>query len=531
MSDDARYAALVARDARFDGVFFVGVRTTGVYCRPICTARTPKRASCEFFERAALAEKSGYRACFRCRPELAPGNAEVDAVDALVERATARIAEGALDAMSVDALAATLGVSGRQLRRATEARIGVSPVELAQTHRLAIAKQLIHDTELSITEVAFAAGFGSVRRFNALFAERMGIAPIELRRNLRARRAATLTLRLDYRAPYDVATVMQFLAARAIPGIEVVDGATYRRTLMIDDTRGSIEVSFDPGSSSGLAARSSDGTRATRSLRLAIEGNLRVMPVVARVRRLFDLDARPDAIDALLSRDPLLAPRVARHPGLRVPGAIDPFEASVRALLGQQVSVAGATTLAGRFADRFGTRIDGHRYFPTANAIARVPADRIATIGLPGKRAEAIRSIAQAISDGRLRFDGKDLEAFVASAIALPGVGPWTAQYLAMRAVHLPDAFPDGDLGIAKVLGTDTRRADTWRPFRAYAVMHLWYGGESNVDRANDAVAARRPAAASQRRATLRVVSTRAKRTAGLTRNRPRARSRDRAAS
>ena len=463
VTDDAHYQALVARDPRFDGVFFVGVKTTGIYCRPICPARTPARSRCTFHATAALAEAAGYRACFRCRPEVAPGHASVDAVDTLVTAATQRIAEGALNDGSLDDLAAELGVSARHLRRALEAKLGVSPVELAQSRRLALAKQLLQDTALPLTEIAFAAGFASVRRFNAVFAERMGRSPSELRR-AHGGGGQGVTLRLDVRAPYDWDHLLAFLRQRAIPGVESVADGVYRRVVHMAGKIGTIEVRY------------------TGRLALTVSPELLpvLMPLVARVRRMFDLDARPDQIRAVLGRDKLLGKLVAARPGLRVPGAIDPFEAAVRALLGQQVSVAAATTLAGRFAAQLGQPFgDGFR-FPTAAEVAGVGPDRIAKLGLPGARAKALHTLASGVATGSIKLDGaRELETFVSELVELPGIGPWTAHYLAMRALHVPDAFPAADLGVQKVLGMNgakaaEARAEAWRPFRAYAVMHLW---------------------------------------------------------
>jgi AraC family transcriptional regulator of adaptative response / DNA-3-methyladenine glycosylase II len=502
LTDDARYDALAARDPRFDGVFFVGVSTTGIYCRPICPARTPGRSRCAFFGSPAVAEKAGFRACFRCRPELAPGGsmatrtttprraadtiAEVDAIDSLVAAVVARIGEGALNAASVDELADELGVTARHLRRATEARLGVSPIELAQTGRLALAKHLLQDTALPLTQIAFAAGFGSVRRFNNVFAARIGRAPSAVRR-ARAdgddRREATapvtvergLALRLDYRPPYDWARLLAFLGARAIPGVEVVDrdAATYRRVVHLDGHTGEIAIR-------AIVGRNALQLTASPSL-LPV-----VMPLVAHVRRLCDLDAHPTAISRALRRDRVLAPLVAARPGLRVPGAIDPFEAAVRALLGQQVSVVAATTLAGRFAAQLGTDYAATaglaRRFPTAAEVAATTPARIARIGLPATRAAAIHTFANALATSALRLDARaatDVDRFVADATRLPGIGPWTAHYLAMRALHVPDAFPAADLGIKKALGgagprVAEARAEAWRPFRSYAVLHLW---------------------------------------------------------
>ncbi len=473
LTDEARYAALVARDPRFDGVFFVGVKTTGVYCRPVCPARTPAATRCEFFASPALAERAGFRACFRCRPELAPGNAPVDAVDALVARAAQQIAEGALNDASIDTLAEQLGVTARHLRRATEARLGVSPVELAQSHRLALAKQLLHDTTLPLTEIAFAAGFGSVRRFNAVFADRMGMAPGDVRRGAgAAQRREQLALRLDYRAPYDWRHIVEFLRGRAIPGVEIVADDRYARVVHIAGTAGALAI---------------EPARERDALVLTVSPSLLpvLMPLVARVRRMFDLDAHPGAIAAVLRRDRQLAPLVRARPGLRVPGAIDPFEASIRALLGQQVSVAAATTLAGRFASRFGAAHDSGvagltSRFPTAAEVRAAGVDAIAKVGLPGKRAAAIHHFATLVARGELALDAAcELDTFVERLVALPGIGPWTAHYLAMRALHVPDAFPAADLGVQKALRragarAAEARAEAWRPYRAYAVMHLW---------------------------------------------------------
>jgi AraC family transcriptional regulator of adaptative response / DNA-3-methyladenine glycosylase II len=480
LSDDACYAAILARDPRFDGVFFVCVSTTGIYCRPICPARTPGRTRVTFRETAAQCEAAGFRACFRCRPELAPGNADVDAVDALVASATRRINEGALNEASVDDLAAELGVTARHLRRVTEARLGVSPIELALSRRLGLAKHLLQDTALPITQIAYAAGFRSVRRFNAAFLERMKAAPTKIRRK-HAPDTAGASLRLDFRAPYDWDSMLAFLRARAVPGVEVVSAHDYRRVVAIGDAIGVIRVSR----TAARGARSTSNAR-TGALALEVSPELvpHLMPIVARVRRQFDLDARPDAIARVLGADTTLARLVRARPGLRLPGAFDPFEAAIRAMLGQQVSVAGATTLAGRFAAAFGEPLEAPAgalttRFPTAVEVAKVSVDRIAKIGMPGARAAAILGLARAIVDKRVQLeDAHDLDGFVASLVALPGIGPWTAHYLAMRALHVPDAFPASDLGVMKALRAKPRdceqRSAAWRPYRSYAVMHLW---------------------------------------------------------
>lgn len=479
MTPDACYELLVARDRRADGVFFVGVRTTGIYCRPICPARTPQKSRCAFFATCVEAEAAGFRACFRCRPELAPGNASTDSIDAVVSTATQRIAEGALNEGTIDDLAAELGITARHLRRATQARLGVTPIELAQSKRLALAKHLLQDTAAPITAIAFAAGFRSVRRFNALFAAKMGGAPSALRRTEKLQSAGPvlhggpISLRLDYRPPYDWERMLAFLGGRAIPGVELVADGEYRRVVSIGDCSGEIAVRPARGQS---------------ALQLDLAPALLpvVMSLVARVRRMFDVDARPDVIARVLSRSSSFTIR----PGLRLPGAIDPFEAAVRAMLGQQVSVAAATTLAGRFAAQLGSSVaEPGRLaytFPTPTMVVNVGVERIVKVGVPMTRATAIHTLAQAVATRRVRLDvARDLESFVDELVGLPGIGPWTAHYIAMRALHMPDAFPSSDLGIQKALGTRSAKsaeaiAEAWRPYRSYAVMHLWTSlGES----------------------------------------------------
>ena len=467
------YRAVCARDARFDGVFFVAVTTTGIYCRPVCRARTPGRDRCLFFRTRAEAEREGFRACFRCRPELAPGQGPVDALPRLVERAVARIEAGELNERSVDDLARSLQVSGRHLRRALTASLGVGPLELAQSRRLALAKQLLQDTSLPLAELALASGFASVRRFNAVFRARFGRPPSAVRRELgTSGEAGALSLRLDHRPPYDWDDALAFLAPRAVPGVEEVADGAYRRTLRCGARTGWVAVRPD-------ARR--PALRADVSLSLA--GSL--MPVVARLRSLFDLDAHPAVIGEHLARDRALRPAVALRPGLRVPGAVDGFEAAVRAVLGQQVSVGAATTLAGRVARRFGepveTPFDGlQRVFPGADALAGATEGDVASLGMPGARARTVLALARAVAEGGLRLDGAgDVEGAMAQLRELPGVGDWTAQYVAMRALGWPDAFPAGDLGVRSALGGASARraellAERWRPWRAYAVMHLW---------------------------------------------------------
>ncbi|HYO57947.1 AlkA N-terminal domain-containing protein [Archangium sp.] len=467
------YRALSARDRRFDGLFFVGVSTTGIYCRPVCTARTPRRERCAFYRTAAEAEHAGFRACLLCRPELAPGSAPVDSVPRLVAAAVSRIEGGFLNESSIDDLASELGVTSRHLRRALEAELGVSPVELAQSRRLALAKQLLQDTPLPLAEVAFASGFQSVRRFNALFQSRFGRPPSALRRESdEAVGSRSLVLRLDYRPPLDWEQQLLFLRGRAIPGVEHAGDSEYRRTVRLGGQTGWLAVRHDPKRPALLA-----------EISLSLAGVL--MPVAARLRALFDLDARPEVIAECLGRDALLARHVQAHPGLRVLGAFDPFEMTVRAILGQQVSVRAATTLSGRLVARFGEPVDSphveaSRLFPAPETLAAATEDDVAALGLPGARARSLLAVARAVAEGSVRLDRHaDVDETMAALEALPGIGAWTAHYVAMRALRWPDAFPASDLGIRKALGGVTAkaaagRAEAWRPWRSYAAVHLW---------------------------------------------------------
>jgi AraC family transcriptional regulator of adaptative response / DNA-3-methyladenine glycosylase II len=470
---DTCYRALAARDPRFDGTFFVGVRSTGIYCRPICPARTPSRASCLFFRLAAQAEQEGFRACFRCRPELAPGNGAVAALSRLAGIAVSRIEQGALVDGSVESLAGALGVSARHLRRAFRSELGLSPAALAQSRRMALAKQLLQSTSLPIAQVAFASGFESLRRFNAAIKERFGRSPSAVRRARGApARSEGLLLRLDYRPPLDWPRLLEFLGARAAPGVEQVEGATYRRTVRLGAHRGWVAVEPD-GERAALRAEVS----------LTLAGVL--MPLIARLRRHFDLDLRPDVVAAALGADPLLARLLKRMPGVRVPGAFDGFELAVRAVLGQQVTVRAATALAGRCARAFGEPLETpfrglDALAPTAESILQAGPERIAALGMPRSRAETLVALARGAAGGAI-----DLGPSTAPAEAMvrlqeiPGFGPWTAQYVALRALGWPDAFPASDLGIRKALGglgpagTEVR-SERWRPWRAYAAMLLW---------------------------------------------------------
>jgi len=483
----ACHRVLLARDARFDGKLFVGVRSTGVYCRPICPARTPKAASCLFFATALAAQAAGFRPCLRCRPEVSPELASWRGTSSTVTRALALIREGALggEDASVERLAARLGVGARQLRRLFREHLGASPVSVAQTRRVLFAKHLLHETRLPMVQVALAAGFGSVRRFNETFRALYGRPPRELRRTTacagdadRTGRGASVVLRLPYAPPYDHEAMLGFLAARAISGVEQVHDGTYRRTFAIGSVHGVVEVARCLGAD---------------ALRVAIRVSDVVVlsDVVARVGRVFDLAAEPQAIAALLGRDPLLAPLVAARPGLRVPGGWDGFELAVRAILGQQVSVAGARTLAGRLVARYGVPLaDGEmddgltHVFPTA---ARLADADPTSLGVPRSRGAALVALARATQDDAALFrTAQSLDDAVARLRALPGIGEWTAQYVALRVLREPDAFPANDLGLQRALADASgrrpstrelaRHAEAWRPWRAYAAQHLWTG-------------------------------------------------------
>jgi len=476
--DDARcYRALASRDPRFDGRFFTGVTSTGVYCRPICPARTPRRENVRFFACAAAAEAAGFRACLRCRPESAPGTPAWAGSSAIVARALRLISAGALDDDDLSRFAARLGVGERHLSRLFATHVGVAPGAVARARRAHLARRLLDETDLPIGEIAFAAGFASLRQFNHAMRASFGAPPSALRAR-RPRTAAApgpgLALRLPYRAPLDWTALLTFLGARATPHVERVEGETYRRSLQVGGALGALEVEPIAGA-------------AALELRIWLPAFDGIHQVVSRARRLFDLDADPHAIAAQLRRNPVLAARLARRPGLRVPGAWDPFEVAVRAILGQQVTVRGATTLAGRLAERFGAPLGEaarpglDRLFPGAAALA---AADLESIGLPRARAAALRALASAVASGALDLDAaRGPGALAAELRALPGVGPWTASYVAMRAGGDPDAFPAGDLGLRRALGGGAppvsereaeRIAEAFRPWRAYAAMHLW---------------------------------------------------------
>ncbi|HEY3447586.1 MAG TPA: AlkA N-terminal domain-containing protein [Myxococcales bacterium] len=475
---DLRWRAFASRDRRFDGRFFAAVRTTGIYCRPGCPARLPARRNVAFYPTAAAAESAGFRPCRRCRPDSTPGSPAWIGAPALVARALRLIEAGSLGAKDegeprgVEALAERLGITGRRLRQLFEEHLGASPLQVAHTHRAHLARRLLEQTRLPLEEIARAAGYASARRMHAAVTSTFRRAPRDLRGS-RDAAPAGLRLELPARLPFHPSPLLSFLAARAIDGVEVVSEDSYLRTYALDGERGV------------LRARATAGRGV--ELTLVASSPRALVPAAARVQRLFDLDADAPAIAAHLRRDPWLRPFVPAS-GIRVPGAWDAFEVAVRALLGQQVSVAAARTLAGRLAERFGEALppalaaDGlTRLFPTPERLAT--AD-LGGLGLTGARAEAIRGLASAVAGGRIDFAAmRSLDESIAALRALPGFGAWTAHYVALRGLGEPDAFPAGDLGLRRALARGRElpseravreSAEPWRPWRAYAAFALW---------------------------------------------------------
>jgi AraC family transcriptional regulator of adaptative response / DNA-3-methyladenine glycosylase II len=480
LDHDACYRAISTRDVRFDGRLFTGVKTTGIYCRPVCPGRIPKRENVLFYSSAAAAQEAGFRPCLRCRPETAPELAAWRGTSNTVSRALLLIEMGALDEDDVEGLATRVGVGERQLRRLFRVHIGASPIAVAQTRRVLLAKQLIHETNLPIAEVALAAGFGSIRRFNETFLGLFGRPPRTLRRSgaaaLSSASTGEVTILLRYRPPYDWPAMLAFLAVRAIPGIEVVSNQGYMRTIDIDGTHGIVSVR--PAEKNALRV-------VVRFPRLSA-----LPTIIARLRRVFDLGADPQAIGAQLAEDPALAPLVAARPGLRVPGAWDGFELAMRAVLGQQITVAAAIGLAGKLVARCGEPLASASAAPGGLTHVfprpeRVAATDLSILGMPRSRAVALSSLAAAvIANPRIFGAGRSLEDAIAELRTLSGIGEWTAQYIAMRELREPDAFPAADVGLMRAM-TDAEgrrpnarellaRAERWRPWRAYAAQHLW---------------------------------------------------------
>ncbi len=465
------YEVIKARDARFDGVFFIGVSTTGIYCRPVCTVRTPGRDRCSFYPNAAMAEAAGFRPCLRCRPELAPGHAPIDSVKRVAKAAVTRIDAGALNSGGMVALATEFGISSRQLHRVIETEYGVNPLALAQTRRLLLAKQLLTDTSLRVIDVAFASGFSSVRQFNRMFRQSYRLNPLALRKRRTSEPTAGIVLQLGFRPPLAWKPLIHFLAGRATVSTELLDGDRYIRTVRIGTHLG------------WIAAQPS------RNNLLRVEVVPSLLPalpeLLVRLRRLFDLDANPTVIDDYLTRHKKLAMHVQRTVGLRVPGTISGFELALRAVLGQQISVKAATTVFGRFVTTFGQQVTTpfpniDKVVPTAADIANATLQQLIERGLTRKRAETVGALARAAADLKIVLDPP--VDFVTAREALqeiPGIGPWTAEYIAMRAFGDPDAFPHSDLGLMHALKIDKPAklqalSEQWRPWRAYAAIHLW---------------------------------------------------------
>jgi AraC family transcriptional regulator of adaptative response / DNA-3-methyladenine glycosylase II len=450
MEADVCYRAVQARDARFDGLFFTGVRTTKIFCRPVCPARAPLRRNVEFFANAAAAQAAGYRPCLRCRPEVSPDLPVWAGTSATVNRALRLIDEGALDEGSTAQLAERLGVTDRHLRRLFLEHVGVPPVVVAQTRRTLFAKKLITETTLPFAEIAFASGFASLRRFNEALRETYRRNPKELRRfaPMEPGAPSVVELKLHYRPPYDWNAFLNFVGPRATPGLETVEQQSYKRN--------------------GITVRQNSAENCLIA-RIEPTAASRLRSTVEQIRFFFDLRANTREIAAQLGKSPLMKEIVKKHPGLRLPGCWNAFELSVRAILGQQVTVKGATTLTGRLVERFGP--------PRPEVLA--DAD-LASIGLPKARAESIRVFARAVRDGQVRFDASvATDQFVARLCELPGIGAWTANYIAMRALGDPDAFPASDLGLLKAAGASSARrleemAEAWRPWRSYAALYLW---------------------------------------------------------
>jgi len=472
---EAAYQALSSRDRRFDGRIWFGVTSTGVYCRPVCPAQTPKSSNVRYFAAPAAAVSAGFRACKRCRPDSAPGSRHWDHSGDLAARALRLIADGAVDDGGVGALARTLHVSERHLHRTLVAEVGAGPLQLAVSRRAQTARLLIEQTDLSLAEIAFAAGFSSIRQFNDVMRREFGSPPSALRRAPITSIAAAdpvLVLRLRLRPPYDADAVGEFLAARCVAGLETHErddrSWTHRRVVPLGARAAVVEVRV---ADDHVVVRSDTDLRDTAAL-------------VRRVRGWLDLDADPDTVGAALGADLALRPLVAARPGLRVPTTVDPWETVVRAIVGQQVSVAGARTILGRIVTTFGVPVTGaFTAFPGADVLASADPAAIAALGMPGSRGRTVHAAALAVADGRVQLRGGDPGSVATSLLALPGIGPWTAAYVRLRGLADPDAFPDADLGLrhaAAALGLPTapralaERARAWSPWRSYAAQHLW---------------------------------------------------------
>jgi len=471
---DQYYEILKSRDSRFDGMFFVAVSTTGIYCRPVCRVKTPMAKRCRFYRHAVNAEQAGYRPCLRCRPELAPGNSRNDTVKTLAQKVVAKIQAGALIDNDVDSLAEEFSISSRQLRRALESEYGVSPIEMAQSYRLLMAKQLLSDTTLKMVDVAYASGFSSVRRFNDAFKKNYSLNPSELRKkNKSIRESSAILLRLAYRPPIAWLQLINFLASRSAGYVDRIDGAKYSRTISLGGQDGWFTAWQEKEKNQILVEVSENLLPCLHLLKVTL-------------RFLFDLDANPLVIESHLLKQKVLKPIVKGLPGLRVPGCVDGFELALRAVLGQQISVKAATTIFGRFVQAFGRKIntpydDLNRLAPQPETIAKQPRKTIVSMGLTQKRAETVLALAQAIVSKNLDLSmGVDAQEAEEKLLAIPGIGPWTAQYIGIRALADADALPHSDLGLFKALKVKTSKeviaaTEKWRPWRAYGALYLWY--------------------------------------------------------
>ncbi len=477
LDDEQCYRAAQSRDSRFDGCFITAVKTTGIYCRPSCPAMTPKRHNVEFFVTAAAAQQHGYRACKRCRPDASPGSPEWNVRADVVGRAMRLIADGLVDREGVGGLAARLNYSERHINRLLTAELGAGPLALARAQRAQTARTLIETTSMPITQIAFAAGFASVRQFNGTIREVFASSPTDLRGSRQPSAAAgTLSLRLPYRAPFHSESIFGFLGDRAVPGIEMWDGATYRRSLRLN--HGNAVIAVSPGANA-------PGANAVMCT-LHLDNVADAQAAVQRCRRMLDLDADPDTVETHFAEDRILSPLVRKRPGLRSPGHPDGVELLTRAVLGQQVSVKGARTLAARLVAAIGeplsAPVDGVTHiFPSAEAIAScTPAD----FAMPAARGRALIHACGQLAAGHIVIDaGSDREQISQQLESLPGIGPWTASYVALRALGDPDVFLPTDIGVRNALraiGVEStpkaaaQLSDSWRPWRSYALHHLW---------------------------------------------------------
>ncbi|HEY6451616.1 MAG TPA: AlkA N-terminal domain-containing protein [Steroidobacteraceae bacterium] len=476
----SHYKALGARDARFDGVFFVGVTSTGIYCRPICPVKTPQEANCRFFDSAHEAEQAHFRPCLRCRPELAPGNAPVDASQRIAHLIVQRLEEGIIENdAGLEAIAQQFELSSRQIRRIVRKELGVSPIQLLLTRRLLLAKQLLTETRLPVTQIAFASGFSSLRRFNDAFNSRYALTPSRLRKRVTTSagmldRGDSSVLQLACRPPFDWTGLLAFLKARELKGVEWIGKEFYARTVHLGSATGWIRV-----------------TQARRKNELLLEfshGLIAVLPaLLRRTRALFDLNARPDLIARQLRKDERLRPLVRRTPGMRVPGAFNGFEMGLRAIIGQQVTVKAATRLACRVVEAFGEpfatpHAELNRLTPAPARLAGARVEDIAALGIVRSRSRSMIALAQSQVSGAIPLDGavhRPPAETIRRLTELPGIGPWTAHYIAMRALSWPDAFPKEDMEVRHGLGGVSaaqaeEMSQAWRPWRSYAVLHIW---------------------------------------------------------